>query len=273
MLNLLEERESKRLLRSFYEHLLESHLILGAHIEPLGLVEVVHHPTSSLPELNYATPRRKTAWISAKDVEVGLSYLRTIHRIARVQYIEGLFPALFATPLKELGLQIDQRAPILVQRFIDPLHTLPLPSGYTLERGTGELWWDVWRSQAYHLYTLAVEPLSLGGNDPNQIDLVLRYEGVAIGIARVSQQTQTAHLAAIAIQTEHSAALDGLYARALQTALSDKVEMVFAPHTEAGRKMGLVQVGTMVCYADLSDVKRERSYDNTHMAQFVLTLR
>ncbi|MDQ7035500.1 MAG: hypothetical protein Q9P01_11890, partial [Anaerolineae bacterium] len=58
-----EVKESRVILRRIEAHLRQSHLNLGAQVESLGFVDVLHHPNSPLASLNYVTPRQNTALV------------------------------------------------------------------------------------------------------------------------------------------------------------------------------------------------------------------
>src|SRR5690606_38599086 len=46
-------KQHRVMLRQVQEHLLAAHLLLGSLLESAGMVDVVHHPASPLPDLNY----------------------------------------------------------------------------------------------------------------------------------------------------------------------------------------------------------------------------
>ena len=54
-------KETRLILRRIQDHLFQAHAAFGAEHQTVGLVDVLHHPTSRLPDLNYVTPRRNTA--------------------------------------------------------------------------------------------------------------------------------------------------------------------------------------------------------------------
>src|SRR5512145_1364954 len=165
-----EERESRQMLRQVQEHLFQAHLNLGAVRESVGLVDVLYHPTNNTGTLNYVTPRRNTAWVSGKMIEPGLERLRKLGRTPRVQYIEGLFPPLFAKALRELQLSVERETPLMIYNAgatgAAALAVPVMPDGVAMElvndqRGI-ELWWYVWRNAFYDVMTLGVEPLFVG---------------------------------------------------------------------------------------------------------------
>ncbi|NWF68995.1 MAG: hypothetical protein HXY40_07910 [Chloroflexi bacterium] len=289
------QRETRRALRQVQEHLYQAHLLLGAQTEDLGLVEVVYHPTNTLPDLNYVTPRRKTAWVSGHDVEQGIDYLRKMQRRPRVQYIEGLFPPLFAKTLTGLGLEAEKETPLMIYRAAGfngvlppPLEAPSKPDGVTLERVHDqrgvEMWWYVWRNAHYDVLTLGVEPLVVGREMAvlklgQQIDILMHRYTFPIGVARVSIQQETAHLLGVALMREHRTPemLKLLQLAAMQAAFEANCELIFAPgESEEDRRhcraLGFADLGSMICYS----AKAEGGIEDTHgvvFSQPVLTLR
>jgi hypothetical protein len=289
-----QERDARRAQRQVQDHLIAAHKQLGAHSLEIDFVEAIYHPTNSLPDLNYLTPRRRTAWIPKADIQRGMEFLTEHGRTPRVQYIEGLFPPLFAKQLIELGLQLEQDTPLMIYRkagllgTIPPVPELPTPpDGVRVEivkdqRGV-EMWWYVWRNAHYDVLTLGVEPLHVGRDmaalhSGQQIEILLHRYSFPVGVARVSIQDKSAHLVALAlmseVRTDEMSRL--LYAAALKAAVEQGCELIFAPGaTEQDRKicrlLGFVDSGSMVCYA-----ARKPTKESTHerlMAEPVLTLR
>ncbi len=86
-----EVKESRVVLRAVQEHLNYTHLSLGAVSEKVGLVDVLYHPDNPMPDLNYITPRRNTAWIPTQDIEKGLTRLGELNRKKRIYYVEVLY--------------------------------------------------------------------------------------------------------------------------------------------------------------------------------------
>jgi hypothetical protein len=264
-------KESRRVLRRIQDHLYLAHSSLGAQRESVGLVDVMHHPTSALASLNYVTPRRSTAWVSSDMIEQGLAYMRQIGRIPRVHYIEGLFPPPFAKNLLDLGLKAEWELPLMAYlpggfngQMPPPLRSDPLPPEIRIEQAAdergGQLWGDVGHSAAYEVATLGVEPLLVGqegGSQPGQqMDVLMYFSGLPVGAARLSIQEDTAHLLALAlkkqIRTPELAAL--LMSAAVRAAVAQKCTLIYAPgETDADRQMaralGFMDFGSIVCYA------------------------
>ena len=279
-----KERETKQILRQVQEHLFHAHLSLGAEHESVGMVEVLHHPTNSLGTLNYATPRRNTAWVSRGMIEPGLERLRQLDRTPRVQYVEGLYPPMFAKELRTLDLKLERETPMMVYRpgginGVRPPapNVSDAPDGVTIQQATDqrgiELWWYVWRNAYYDVLTLGVEPLFVGRDmaalkSGQQIDILAYRQGFPVGVARVSIHDQTAHILALALMKEARTPqmTKLLQAAAMKAALERNCALIFAPgesddDRKLCREMGFVDFGSIVCYAAETDNAREDSND------------
>jgi hypothetical protein len=283
-------RDARRVLRQVQEHLFQAHLNLGAERESNGLVDVIHHPTNKLPYLNYVTPRKSTAWVSGKDVEQGLDFLRKLERTPRVHYIEGLFPPLFAKTLRDLGLAVEQETPIMIYKpdAANPLPPPVAPEGITTsevkdQRGS-ELWWYVWRNAYYDVLSLGIEPLFVGRDTReimlgHQIDILAYHYGFPVGVARVTIWEESAHIAGIALMKEMRTpeTTKLIYLTAIHAAEQHQCSMVFAPGDSEQdrrlcREMGFVDSGSIVCYSAKVDAAAEESHE-LPLAQPVLVLR
>lgn len=277
-----EEKESRRLLRQVQDHLFQAHANLGAVRETLGMVEVLHHPTDPTATLNYATPRRNTAWISGKMVEQGLERLRQLGRVPRVQYIERLYPPLFAQTLRDLHLTVERETPLMIYKT-DGIHgktppslaSATMPDGVAMQlvndrRGI-ELWWYVWRNAFYDVLTLGVEPLFVGRDLAalklgHQTDILVYRYSFPVGVARLSILGETAHLVAAALLREvrSPAMTRALVLTALKTAADRGSTLIFVPGDSDTdrhllRELGFVDFGAMVCYA--AETAREENHE------------
>jgi hypothetical protein len=280
-----EEKESRVILRQVQEHLTYMHTNLGAIQETVGLVEVFHHPTNPLPELNYVTPRRNTAWVSGQAVQQGLDHLATFGRALRVQYIEGLFPPLFAKTLRDLKLQVERETPIMAYKTDGisgqpppkPTQSAP-PDGVSIvqvndQRGI-EMWWYVWRNAFYDVLSLGVEPLFVGRDMAavalgQQLDFLAYRHGDPIGVARLSIQAGTAHISALALMKEARtlAMTHAVQTAVLKAAIEHQAKLIFAPgETEADRRLlrelGFMDFGSIVCYSAPGETAREDTHVN-----------
>lgn len=288
-----EEKESRRLLRRVQEHLFQAHINLGAVRETVGMVDVLYHPNNPTATLNYVTPRRNTAWVSGTMVQPGLERLRQLGRAPRVQYIEGLFPPLFAKALRDLKLEIERETPLMIYkadgingRLPPPLATPIMPDGVAMElvndqRGI-ELWWYVWRNAFYDVLTLGVEPLFVGRDLAAlklglQADILVYRYGFPVGVARLSIQGDTAHILATALLREVRTPpmMRALLLTALKTATDRQSKLVFAPgETDDDRRLcrelGFVDFGSIVCYT--ADKPGEET-DEPTLEQPLLSLR
>lgn len=288
-------RESRRILRQVQDHLYQAHANLGAVTETVGLVDVFHHPSSTLASLNYVTPRRRTAWVSADMVEAGMAHMRQLDRVPRVQFIEGLFPPLFGRALRDLGLTPEWELPLMVYPR-DGFNGQPapapdlrnLPGNMAIEsvvdqRGV-ELWWYVWRNAHYDVLTLGVEPLFVGRDMAalqmgHQVDILLYRSGFPLGVARLSIHDETAHILALALMKEaRTPAMSAiLYSAALHAALERGCTLIYAPgEAEADRRicrdLGFLDFGGIVCYSAVPYQSLE-GRDERILGQPVLALR
>ncbi|MDX1993878.1 MAG: hypothetical protein SF029_15940 [bacterium] len=283
-------KESRRVLRLVHEHLAQAHLNLGAQQEHSGLVDVIYHPTSRLPYLNYVMPRRNTAWIPGPEVENGLAKLREKARNPRVIYIEGLFLPLFAKTLRELHLQVEQETPIMAFRLtadahLDSVKPSPTPDGFSVcpvndQDGLG-MWWYVWRNAYYEVLTRGVEPIYIGHDMRavtlgQQVDLLLYHSGYPVGVTRLTVHGESAHLSALAVMREfrEPATYRLLVHGALRAAQERGCRLVFTTgddDTERKllREVGFVDFGSILCYAESGETSRE---DARELAQPVFAL-
>ncbi|MBZ0296573.1 MAG: hypothetical protein K8L99_28690 [Anaerolineae bacterium] len=290
-------KEARQILRRVQDHLYQSHSNLGVQQESVGLVDVFHHPESTLASLNYVAPRRKTAWISGDMVQQGLDHLQGLQRTPRIQYIEGLFPPLFARTLRDLNLVPEWELPLMIY-VKDGFNGHPAPS-VTLDqlpldvnieivndqRGI-ELWWYVWRNAYYDVLTLGVEPVVVGRDMAalemgRQMDILLYRAGFPVGVVRMSIHEQTAHVVALALMKEARTPelLRTLYIAAACTALERGCTMVYAPGmTETDRRIcrevGFLDIGSMVCFRAQSETNDTLEEKHGYiMGQPILALR
>jgi hypothetical protein len=264
-----EVKAARRVLRRVQEHLTQTSMAQGAQRDQHGLVDVVHHPANSRPTLNYITPRRSTAWISAKDVAHGLASLRDQARTPRVSYIEGLFPPLFAKTLHDLGLVVEREQTLMVfQAGQDHLPALPTPDGIVFDvvnsAQASAVWWYVWRNAFFDVVTATADPVFIGEDlrqiaSGSQIDLVMYRYRFPVGVARVSVMAaeHTAQLSALALMREWRTPelLRSLHSQAVKAALAHDSTLIFcAADGDDDRALcrdnGFVDYGNVVCYAE-----------------------
>jgi hypothetical protein len=286
-------KETRRILRLVQGHINQAALNLGAVTQTVGLVEILHHPNASLSSLNYVTPRQRTAWISARDVEQGLNVLRALDRTPRIEYIEGLFPPLFARTMLDLGLNVERETPLMIFNVEKGRFAMPsAPDGVVVSPTSGNegtaLWWYVWRNAYYDVVTDAADPVFVGQDlrkaaEGTQLDVVMYRYRFPVGVARLTLNTkqQTAQVLAMALMKEVRTPeyLRLLQASALKAAVDAGSTMIFTSGpTEADRQMsrenGFVDCGSLVCYAEISeDSRAQKDSDDDPVAQPVLTLR
>lgn len=285
------ERDTRQILRRVQAHLIEAHIGMGAQHMTVDLTEVIFHSTNPTASLNYITPRRKTAWISAEQIERGLDALRAQGRAPRLRYIEGLYPPLFARSLDKLDLAVESEIPLMIyeagEDVIQPAraerHNIRVETVQDV-RGM-EVWWYVWRNAHYDVLTLGVEPLRVGRDMAavtmgRQID-VIAYQGeFPFGVARITRHEETAHIAGIAVFREmrNKANLRLLTEHAVAAALDSGAKLVFMPgeaddDRAAARALGFVDFGSVVCYAAKSELETSQGSDDDTLAQPVLDFR
>lgn len=263
-----ELRESRIILRQVEAHLRQSHIDMGAQEEMVGMVDVFHHETSSIPMLNYVTPRKNTAWISKGYVEKGIARLRDKGRQVRVRFAEGLYPPMFAKTLRELNLHVENETPIMTFKADKQIRKTPtfpqaIEFSFVTDHQSLNIWWYVWRNAYYNVMTNTVEPLVLGRDlramhFGHQLNLIMYRGRFPIGVARITIHEQTtAHIAAMAIMHEFKKPEyeKSLREVALDAALHEGCKMVFATGSDdatrqAYRNMGFIDSGSIVWYAD-----------------------
>lgn len=263
-------KESRRILRRVQDHLTDVHLTLGVVQESHGLVDVFYHHTNPLPALNYVTPRQKTSWIPGEQVEIGLQRLAALDRSARVQYIEGLFPAPFAATLRKLGLQSENEQPLMVYTT-DGLRPAPPPmlpappSSVSItvvdDARSAGIWWYVYRNALYDVVSTGVDPFLVGWElaaiaSGGQVNILAYRYGFPVGALRMTLGTTSAHIAALAQMKDGQAQeiRKLMVITALKTALARGCTLVFAADEDdiqrkLYRDLGFVDSGTLVCYA------------------------
>lgn len=291
------DREARHVLRRVQDHLISAQTQLGAQHEVVNLVEVVYHPDNPSGNLNYVMPRRKTAWVSAAQVKMGIEYLRERQRRPRVIYIEGLLPPLFARNLRQLDLTVETETPLMIY-LRDGLHgekppvaNVPKPPyDVRLETVTdvrgAEVWWYVWQNAYYDVFTLGVEPLYVGRTVAavqmgKQVDIIAYRGNMPFGVARVTIHDQTAHIAGIAVFKELRTpdVVRLMYEAALHAAVERGCDLVFAPgdsdtEREIVRSLGFMDFGSIVCYAAKVSETTHKTLDDTKpLVQPILNLR
>lgn len=275
-------KQTRRVLRQVNAHLTEANRRLGAMQESWGLVDVIYHPEKKLPHLNYVAPRQKTAWIPATEIEKGLDVLRQRDRVARVHYIEGLFPPLFARSLLELGLTVERDVPIMSYAINKEEVSHRLSDHTRIEEASTHegiaLWWYVWRNAHFDVVTRGAEPVAIGETMREitlnrQIDLILYQHNFPIGVARLTFHNETAHIAALAIMKEARipALVRSLYEATLETARKRECNLVFISGAaemdrRLCRELGFVDMGSLVCYA----ATRKENNDERQSSLFIV---
>ena len=288
-------KETRMALRQAADHLISSHVDLGVNREMLGLVDVLHHPPNPLPDFNYVTPRRNTAWVSGQFIRQGMTHLQAYDRVPRVEYIEGLFPPLFARTLDGLGLALEAKVPIMAYR-VQPGTALPappvMPEGTRVEtaitrRGI-DLWRFVWHNAAFDVRSLGVEPLVLGQellaqSEAKHTDVVIYRYNFPVATIRLSVQpdNRSLHVVAAALLREAYTPemVMLMVASILREAVDRGCDLVFAPgegeeDRRVLRDVGFFEAGSMVCYAaPHQEQNQNEKGEHDRVVQPVLSLR
>jgi predicted GNAT family N-acyltransferase len=280
-------KETRRLLRQVQEHLFLSHADLGVQRETMGMVELVYHPQTSVSELNYVTPRRKTAWGAAKFVEEGLQRLQALGRVPCVTYIEGLYPPLFGKTLHEFSLEAHQEISFMLYRAggipalgVPAFSPEPVSADEDVQvrlvedQHAAEMWWEIWRNGLYDVVAAGMEPLvrwhDTDEQHGQQIDIFIHRQKSLAAVTRLSIQPEnsSSQIVALALlQEDRSPELMQLLLHAaLQESLARQCELVFGPgETEdlrrLYRELGFIDIGSLVTYIQKSGISGEGNRD------------
>lgn len=268
-------KATRHTLRLIQDHWFYAVTAAGAKHDTVGFIDVVYHPNNALPEYNFVTPRRNTAWVSGQYVAQGLERLTAVGRVARVRYIEGLYPPLFAKTIRTLGLEIENEIPLMVyqQGGLNGVVPPPPPSAHPPEQvrlelvtdqAAAETWWYVWRNAYYDCNTPhgadqalvrgELEAIRKGG----QLNIIVYRHNFPVGAARLSVHmvTKSAQITALALvsdaRTRDLTRL--LLSAAMRAALARGCSLVFtAGETDADRQLcrelGFIDLGGIVSYA------------------------
>lgn len=281
------DRETRHILRRVQDHLITAQAALGAVHETVNLMEVVYHPDNTYGNLNYTTPRRKTAWVSANQIQHGVDYLIKHNRLPRIIYIEGLFPPLFAKNLRKMKFEVESESSIMIylRDGYKNQETAPLPKPrppYNLRAkivddvNDAAVWWYIWENAYYDVITLGVEPLAVGRTlgaikMGHQLDIILQRDSFPIGVARVTIQNGTAHVVGLAILREQRTPelLRILLHMATYAALERGCDLVFTPtdtdeDRHISRELGFMDFGSIVCYAAMDEHPSNQTTTETH---------
>ena len=285
-----EQRESRTVLRRIESHLRQSHLEMGAEEESISFVDVIHHPTSSLPALNYVTPRKNTAWVSANHIQQGINTLREKERDIRVRFAEGLYPPVFVKALRELDMTIEDETPIMIYRKTDKPHKLAnSPADISFAEATSpqelSIWWYVWRNAYYDVAVSSIEPLLIGHDIQEvylgrQTNIIMYRHGYPMGVMKLTFHEGSAHLVAHAMLKEmrESLSWDTLIREvALDIALNKGSDLIFVTgKTEEERKLyrsiGFVDTSSIVSYIGNDKQVPEQKGNDDSLAQAVLVI-
>jgi hypothetical protein len=275
-MNRSEIKSYKERLRQIEDHLRHAHDTMGVQRDSIGFVEVVHHPTYVLPELNYVTPRRKTALVPGKHVEDGISSLRDHRRSARMLYVEELFPPFFGDSLQKIGLSLEDRYPLWTIDLTQSITPQSLPDELSVKTVINqqgiEIWSLIWRNANYQVHGTPLEPIQVGKQYIHQntvVDVILYNHDTPIAVARLTIHESTAHLMARALHQPIQ--LPNLHQCLIQVATQTAIEhdctllFICDKNIEqllSSSDLPCQQDGNMLCYTDsIDDSFGEETHD------------
>ena len=285
-------KNSRVLLRRALDHIEDAAQHLGVLRESVGFVDVLSHPEMAIPELNYVTPRRNTAWIGGQAILSGLDLLTSRRRSARFFFVEGLIPAQFADTLTALDLELITAIPILVleaaqgHQILAPVQ--PEPGDVQIESPSVRhtppcltTWELLARDPAFKITSLHLEPLTANPS-LKQVDILLARADQIIGLARLSLNTtlQSGHIVACGVRRDFDTAGVGrlLCSSLLRYAVEQGATMVFGDMpTDASRtallELGAAELGRTVFYTDpaRAELHKDTAADE-RVAKSVLSL-
>lgn len=275
-------KQIRQILRQVQSHLTEAHLRQGAEQEQVGLVEVLHHPNSTSPELNYVTPRKNTAWVSIPEVTNGLKVLKSHARALRVMFIEGLFIPAFGERLASAGLARESELRVMALQ-LDPMELETVSpdefdSDETLTLGTmtfvnvasraeSALWWYLWRNAHYDVVTQTAELRFIESSfkqisEGHQLDLIMRIGGIPAGVASLTLSTDrtSAQISAFALarETRSLPHAQQLLEEVVEQVKAKGISLLFFALSDvllntASQGLGFVDCGGIVCYSEATD--------------------
>ena len=170
-------KHARTCLRRAEAHDLQTALDAGVTHETLNVVEVVHHLSNALPNLNYLTPRQNVAWVMGSAVLEGMDRLESLGRVGRMIYYEGLLPTIFRQTLAGIGLQSISESQVYACTKL--VQTLPSDIEIATTRESVAKWW----AARYTLLTgnqdstLEMPPLLWERVNANQLCCLSLYAG------------------------------------------------------------------------------------------------
>lgn len=261
-----DTRNRKHRLRMIVNHLQLAHNELGVERDSIGFVEVVHHPTSILPSLNYIVPRQNTAMVPSTDVLNGIVALRDHRRDVRVLYVDDLLP-LFANSLERNGLEVNISFPLWI--IAPPSEVLELPENFSItvipNQDGIDIWQLIWSNSTpnYDIYDTPLEPLLINkqySRENTVFDVILYHHSSPIAVARLTHYDETIHLMARAIvSTPQSSRIhQWLLHGVAQIAYDLESEFLFVCDSDIEPLLKASNIdcqheGNMLCYVDEID--------------------
>ncbi len=281
-------KQMRQVLRQVQNHIVQANLNFGAQLESIGFVDVIHHPSMVVPHFNYVTPRKNTAWVGGQAIEKGIQSLKEHGHRGRICFVEGLFPPKFANTLHQLGLELEAETPIMIHK-LERTEVAQLPEYprecQVIQADDQEklaLWWYVWQNAYYDVVVSGVEPVYVGQSmravaQGQQIDLVFYQQGFPLGVALITVYEQSAHLMAWALMKEarEPEMIGIIYNAAIRAAAQRGCHILFMAgetnqERQIARKLGFIDAGSIVCYAEATDIAHEENDEALEQPVFIL---
>jgi hypothetical protein len=256
-------------LRMAEAHDLQTALDAGAQHETVNMVEVVHHPTSALPGLNYMTPRRGAAWVTARAVQEGMAQLAALGRAARIVYYDGLMPDIFRQTLLDCGLQWSSESAV----YANSTPTASLPQSGYLAGEAADIraiarWWQtrcilLAGGQAQGGQTPMPRQLPDLVENGRMVFLNVMRSGELLGVASLQLQmtTRTAKVTEFHLSDDTPDARRLLIAAAARAAARRSYEMIYTAEALGDAEwlsgMNFMKVGHVVVYSAARRAKDE----------------
>lgn len=288
-------KESRVVARRIHEHVLKAHGALGAREESAGMVDVVYHPESALPELNFVTPRRNTAFVSSRFVQQGIDRLLALKRVPRVMYMQVLYPAPFGDVMTKLGLELEYERTLMLYPFEAAMNRTPtrpllppLPEAVRLRELNGARGAGVWRGlrhdTAFEVKQIGAVPLALNAGmntlqTGKQFDVVAYANKLLLGIVRVEAlpDNETGHLLALAVRRDPAlpALAHGLVVMAMKAAARRGCSLVFTGSDTRDATLfddiGFTRFSALTSYAAPHETGNRGNRQHDAMAQPILS--
>ncbi len=261
-----ETKTAKAMMRRIHEHIQHAHHQLGTEVQSVSFTEVMYHPTSDHPSLNYVTPRRNMAWISGQHIQQGIDVLQEFDQNARVYFIEDLYPPMFGDQLAQLPLMEQWKIPVMIRELNAETVAPRYHNQGVYQQGTHDdvtLWWETW-AQLYgrdYPKTMIEEDLT-ALKEHRLLNLIQEREDKIVGVARLTLYEKSAHLVDWKLHDDATDLLHNLLTQCLSIAHEHACDCFFAlvNHEQTRTILDSLDFTTLshvVCYAETEPTLNE----------------